>query len=120
MSVEILDWCELHRAPESSRERHFRLPHADPPDIVIASDCIYNPALIPAFVATLCHYAQAGRTVAIIVVELRASDVVQEFLTAWRADGCWEIWRLEGGEDRGWLGVDFAAWVGWKVMEARA
>lgn len=118
VSVEVLDWCELHRAPPSSRERHFRLPHANPPDIIIASDCVYNPALIPAFVATLCHYAEAGRTVALVVVELRASDVVQEFLTAWRADGCWEIWRLEGDEEHGWLGPEFAAWVGWKDVKA--
>ena len=119
--VEVLDCCELHRAPSSSRAKHFRIPHADPPDLILAADCVYNPALIPAFVATLSHFAHPGRTVAMVVVELRASDVVQEFLAAWQADGRagvrWEIWRLEDGEDNGWLGPDFAVWVGWKVTE---
>ena len=118
VSVEELDWLELLECPPASRETRFRLAYTETgPDVILAADCVYNPALIPAFVCALSHYAQPGRTVAVVAVELRASDVLQEFLAAWIADGCWEIWRLEGDGDDGWLGPDFAVWVGWKVAK---
>lgn len=116
VSVEALDWCELLLSPTASRESRFRLAHADPPDAILAADCVYNPALIPAFVNALSHYARPGRTVAVVAVELRSSEVVQEFLAAWIGDGCWEVWRLEDEEGDGWLGPDFAIWVGWKAV----
>ena len=48
----------------------------------------------------------------VVVVELRAEDVVREFLQQWldlSAGAEWEIWSVGG-----LLDGPYAAWVGWK------
>ncbi|KAH8111058.1 hypothetical protein DFH11DRAFT_1546983 [Phellopilus nigrolimitatus] len=124
VSVEPLDWLQVHATPPHARAALFRPAHgADPPDIVLAADCVYNPTLVPAFLAALERFAAPGRTRVLVAVELRAVDVVREFLERWIGLGGWEIWRV-GGEGReegegdgegSWLGASFAVWVGWKV-----
>lgn len=74
-------------------------------------DCIYHPSLLPALVVTIDHLATSEKTAVLVVVELRAEDVVREFLDLWLAagEGAWEIWHahevMEG---------PYAVWVGWK------
>lgn len=51
-----------------------------------------------------------GRTAVMVVVELRAEDVIREFLQIWLAKSTeWEIWSVGGLMDG-----PYAAWVGWK------
>ena len=92
--------------------------------LLVIADCVYNPSLLPALLATIDHFAVPGRTSVLVAVELRAADVVREFLQLWLGLGSWEIWRVgsrcrdvdveRGCDDDGWLGVDFAVWIGWK------
>lgn len=73
------------------------------------------------------------RTAVVVVAELRAEDVVREFLEGWlglgRGSGGsengaewnrgWRIWSLsggDGGEGKGaGLGPRYGMWIGWKV-----
>ncbi|KAL5513209.1 RKM5 [Sanghuangporus vaninii] len=157
VTVEPLDWLELHRHRQHASPRHgsgganstsltgrsntaFRLAHADPPELIVIADCVYNPALIPGLLSAVEHYAAPGRTCVLVAAELRSADVVREFLESWVGLGGWEIWRVgraavgpresdvdvesdeDGGDadacdvhvNDGWLSVDFVVWVGWK------
>ncbi|KZP30518.1 hypothetical protein FIBSPDRAFT_725793 [Athelia psychrophila] len=103
--VEELDW--------TARPHLFSHITALPVDLILAVDCIYNPALLPALVDTLDWVADSGAgTQALVVMELRQEDVVREFLALWLARG-WEVRRVEG-----LLGGRYVVWVGCK--EARA
>ncbi|KAI5124253.1 hypothetical protein M0805_005102 [Coniferiporia weirii] len=119
VAVETLDWLQLQRTAPQTRSSLFRLTHADPPDVIIIADCVYNPTLLPALVATLDHFARPGHTRVVVAVELRAEDVIRGFLELWTGLGGWEIWRVGGRKynddyEPSWLGVNFAIWVGWK------
>jgi protein N-lysine methyltransferase METTL21D len=116
VTVEGLDWLELQRCSPESRLKHFKLDFADPPDLILAVDCVYNPALLPALVCALNAYSRPGHTVAVVAVELRAADVIQEFLDLWAVKGIWEVWRLASSEEgSSWLGAEFAVWMGWRI-----
>lgn len=125
VSVEALDWLQLRETAPQARAAIFRLTHADPPNVIIVADCVYNPALLPGLVAALDHYARPGSTQVLVAVELRAEDVVRKFLELWTELGGWEIWRTGWGGRKGdyesdsgddWLDVNFAVWVGWKIV----
>jgi protein N-lysine methyltransferase METTL21D len=47
----------------------------------------------------------------LVVVELRAEDVIREWIAMWIGCEGWEVWRV--GEDGG-LKMPYVAWVGWK------
>lgn len=127
VAVEALDWTELRTAAPHRRDSLFRLENADPPDVIIVADCIFNPALLPALIEVINHYARTDHTRVLVAVELRAEDVVREFLELWLSSGDWEIWRFEKergdeagnqgteAEDSSWLSDEFALWVGWKI-----
>ncbi|EJD07584.1 uncharacterized protein FOMMEDRAFT_75265 [Fomitiporia mediterranea MF3/22] len=124
VSVEPLNWVELQGASLHARNTAFRLSHGEPPDLIVLVDCVYNPALLPALLVTVDHYAAPGRTRVLVAVELRSVDVVREFLELWRGLGGWEIWRIGctaggGREGDGWLGIEFAVWIGWKISVIR-
>jgi len=128
IAVEPLDWIALYDLPSHSRARLFPVP--DPPfDLILATDTIYNPALISPFLATLNHYvAEQRRTFVFLVMELRDEDVTREFLHQWMNLGGWRIWRTDGAgvseEDIvepadipaacRLLDERFASWVAWK------
>ncbi|KAF5383563.1 hypothetical protein D9615_003760 [Tricholomella constricta] len=111
VSVEELDWVVLSSTASSQRTR---LVDIEPVDLVLVVDCIYHPSLLPPLVETINHLAIPGRTAVLVVVELRAEDVIREFLELWLARPGWEIWRIEGG---GGLGKPYAAWLGWRVED---
>ena len=127
VSIEPLDWLELQQASPHVRDTCFRLTHGGPPDLIIVADCVYNPTLLPALVDTIDYYAEAGCTHVLVAVELRSADVVREFLELWTSSGEWVILRIgsadSGDDDKrygyGWLGVEFAVWVGWKKNDER-
>jgi protein N-lysine methyltransferase METTL21D len=81
----------------------------DAPDVLLAVDCIYHPALIRPLLTTLTALATPQHTVAVVVVELRAEDVLREFLQEWIALG-WCVWSV--GEDL--LGARWGMWVAWR------
>jgi len=110
VTVEELDWLHVHRTPPSTRARFFPFA-ADPLDLILAVDCIYNPSLLPALVETIDFLTTPGKTAVLIVIELRQEDVVREFLELWIAKGGWEIWRVRGE----FLSSRYAVWVGWKT-----
>jgi hypothetical protein len=107
VTAEELDWLHVHRTPPSARARFFPLS-TDPLDLILAVDCIYNPALLPALVETIDFLTTPGKTVVLVVVELRQEDVVREFLELWLAKRGWEIWRVASGL----LGSRYAVWTG--------
>ena len=128
IAVEPLDWVALYDTPSRLRTRLFPVP--DPPiDLILATDTIYNPALVSPFLATLNHYAaDQARTVVFIVMELRDEDVTREFLHQWINLGGWRIWRTDGADtsEANIAGLSnipatprllderFASWVAWK------
>ncbi|KAI9460730.1 putative methyltransferase-domain-containing protein [Russula earlei] len=82
---------------------------ADPPDVLLVVDCIYHPTLVPPLLGTMTALAEPRRTVALVVAELRAEDVLRGFLEEWIALG-WRVWSV--GE--GLLGPRWGMWVGWR------
>lgn len=128
IAVESLDWVALYNTPSHSRARLFPVPNP-PPDLILATDAIYNPALVSPFLTTLNHYAaDRRRTIVFIVMELRDEDVTREFLHQWINLEGWQIWRTDAadtsGEDiadstkspvtRWLLDKRLASWVAWK------
>ena len=123
ISVEALDWLDIHNAPRSSRARIFppELPGSGIADIIFAVDCVYNSSLLPPLVTVLNHYAVTDRTRVVVAVELRSEDVLREFLELWigsdnsssdnSGEYHWVIHRICGDA---WMDPCFAVWVGWK------
>ncbi|EIM86495.1 uncharacterized protein STEHIDRAFT_156802 [Stereum hirsutum FP-91666 SS1] len=125
ISAAALDWTlPVHR----------QLPDPvlqDTPDILLAVDCIYHPSLIPPLLKTIEELSTKDRTAVVIVCELRAEDVVREFLEGWlnlstgkggEVGSKWRIWSLSDVEESQWnedggrgLGPRYGMWVGWKV-----
>ena len=108
VSAEALDWIVLRNSSPAARCTAFSYP---PIDLLLVVDCIYHPSLLPALVDTIDHLTTPERTAVLVIVELRAEDVVREFLELWLAAGgnVWEIWHVEGFMDG-----PYAVWVGWK------
>lgn len=108
VSAEALDWVALRNCPASKRQSAYSYP---PLDLLLVVDCIYHPSLLPALVDTIDHMATAEQTAVLVVVELRAEDVVREFLELWLAagEGAWDIWHVHEVMEG-----PYAVWVGWK------
>ena len=109
VTATALDWVALHAAPMPLRAR---LVPAEPVDLLLVVDCIYHPSLLPPLLTTIDYLTVAGRTAVVVVVELRAEDVIREFLQLWlelSSGAEWEIWSVGG-----LLDGPYAAWVGWK------
>jgi hypothetical protein len=92
--VEELDWVLLHSTSLPHRCRVF---NSEAIDILLLVDCIYHPFLLPALVDTIHYLATPNRTVVLVVVELRADDVIREFLQLWLGKPGWEVWRISDG-----------------------
>ncbi|KAJ3730005.1 putative methyltransferase-domain-containing protein [Lentinula guzmanii] len=110
ISLTALDWTELHRTSLSNRSRFFKF---DPVDLLLIVDCIYHPSLIPPLLATIDYMTIPDVTTVLVVVELRAEDVIREFLSCWLNVPAWEIWRIGNGE-RDIMKRPYAIWVGIK------
>lgn len=103
--AEAVDWEILKSLSPSKRASTF--PYPDDLTLVLAVDTLYNPSLIPAFVAALEHYGGTGAC-ALVVCELRSEDVVRDFLETWLASGKWDVNRV--GSDI--FELPFVCWVG--------
>ncbi|KZT04576.1 uncharacterized protein LAESUDRAFT_657570 [Laetiporus sulphureus 93-53] len=109
--VEALDWEMLHRASAHARRSLYKFP---PIDILLVVDCIYHPSLLPALLSTIDHLTTPELTAVLVVTELRAEDVVREFLERWLAlspEGAWKVFRVDGILDR-----PYVIWIGWKRL----
>ncbi|KAH9025230.1 putative methyltransferase-domain-containing protein [Lactarius pseudohatsudake] len=102
VTVTALDWT-------LPALRQVDVGRTDAPDVLLVVDCVYHPALVRPLLTTLTALATPQRTVAVVVVELRAEDVLREFLQEWIALG-WRVWSV--GEDL--LGARWGMWVGWR------
>ena len=102
VTVTALDWA-------LPALRQVDVVGSDAPDVLLAVDCIYHPALVRPLLTTLTALATPLHTAAIVVAELRAEDVLREFLQGWIALG-WSVWSV--GEDL--LGARWGMWVAWR------
>ncbi|KAF8624031.1 hypothetical protein AX17_007237 [Amanita inopinata Kibby_2008] len=91
VTAEVLDWVALASANASLRSRmaDFKLV-----DILLVVDCIYHPSLLPHLVETIDYLSIPDKTAVFVLVELRAEDVVREFLDLWLQRPKWQIWRI--------------------------
>jgi len=107
--VEEVDWLVLHSTAAAQR---LRLVAFEPIDLLLVVDCVYHPSLLPALVETIDCLATPERTVVLVVVELRADDVIREFLEMWLQRPGWEIWRVGGGL----LDKPYVMWSGFRMQ----
>ncbi|KAI0666681.1 putative methyltransferase-domain-containing protein [Trametes maxima] len=109
VTVAALDWEEIRMAAPSLKRK---LVPEEAADLLVVVDCIYHPSLIPPLLSTIDYLTVPGKTTVLVVIELRAEDVVREFLQGWLCLSPaieWEIWSVSG------LVVGpYAIWVGWK------
>ena len=101
VAAAALDWTLPPQRQIDIRE--------DPPGVLLVVDCIYHPTLVRPLLTTMTALAAPRRTVALVVAELRAEDVLREFLQGWIALG-WSIWSV--AEDL--LGPRWGMWVAWR------
>lgn len=112
ITAEELDWLQLSSATPSHRSKIFAYPTID---LLLVVDCIYHPSLLPALVETINHLSTTNKTVVLVAVELRAEDVLEEFLRLWVGqEGRWEIWSIS----EGLIDASYAMWVGMKKTRA--
>jgi hypothetical protein len=133
-SVEALDWVEastIYQSQSQTSVRAFLLDMLRPlhqdseegirfPDLIVATDCIFNPHLFAPFFDTLNLCSSPGKTVVIVVCELREAEAMTEFLQTWMGAGKngekWSISTLEGAQVLGkGLLRGSVVWVGWRV-----
>jgi protein N-lysine methyltransferase METTL21D len=88
---------------------------ADSPDVLLVVDCIYHPTLVRPLLATMSALARPWHTVALVVAELRAEDVLCEFLERWIVLG-WRVWSVADGL----LGARWGMWVAWREGQVAA
>lgn len=88
-----------------------RVEGEERPDIIICSDCIYNPSLSPLLAQTISHLAKPS-TLVLIASELRDPDPLEEFLRSFKACG-WVVCRAGGMEGEIGRGC-FVVWVAWR------
>lgn len=104
--VQDLDWIALQSAPPALRAKAFSF---DDIDILLVADCVYHPNLVGPLVDTIHHLTTPGKTTVVVVVELRAEDVVRQFLETWlQSDSKLQVWSV--GEQR--LDSTYALWMG--------
>lgn len=104
--AQDLDWTALRSAPATLRAKVFSFEVVD---LLLVVDCVYHPSLVGPLVETMHYLTTPGKTTVIVFIELRAEDVVREFVEAWlQSDRRWRIWSL--GERR--LDPVYAMWIG--------
>ncbi|KAG7093507.1 hypothetical protein E1B28_007182 [Marasmius oreades] len=109
ITISPLDWLVLQQASSTKRRELYAF---DPIDVLLIVDCIYHPSLLPSLLETINFLIVPGRTTILVVVELRAPDVVREFLQLWIAMSDWEVWRV--ADNGKLLGRPYAMWAGMK------
>ena len=118
VKVASLDWFDFlnpatcHSAQLRKKQilDHFP-PEQSTPHIIICCDCIYNPGLFDALIATLNVFTQPRHTIVLVSCEMRSDQSLSDFLSKWNdSDSSWRILSLEDRFDKG-----FVALAAWKV-----
>ncbi|KAJ1023139.1 hypothetical protein NDA16_003292 [Ustilago loliicola] len=120
-----LDWFDF-LSPPSMHSAQLRKKHVldqllpsqtarqpeqkvDGADLIICCDCIYNPGLFDALIATLNVFTDKQKTMVLVSCEMRSNESLAEFLTKWKeSDAGWIIVSLEERFDKGFVAL--AAW----------
>ncbi|KAF9477752.1 hypothetical protein BDN70DRAFT_880769 [Pholiota conissans] len=110
ISVEELDWLAIEAASPVQKAKIYNTEE-QPIDLLLVVDCLYHPSLIPPFLATVDYLTSPERTAVLIMSELRAEDVMRDFLHGWLSMPSWEIWRVPNSD----IGKNYVIWVGWKM-----
>ena len=115
--AEPLDWNDFTTQVPSAKERVVRQAlhqlDGDFPDLIVASDCVYNPALYECLTATLTALTKPSHTVVLLVAQMRTEEGMAEFLDAWiQSHPSWYIVSLEERVPPG-----FALFAGWRLTE---
>ena len=104
--AQDLDWITLQSTSPTLRAKAFAFEVVD---LLLVVDCVYHPSLVSPLVDTMRYLTTPGKTTVVVAVELRAEDVVREFLEMWlQSDPRWQIWSV--GEER--LSSAYALWIG--------
>jgi len=104
--AQDLDWITLQSTPPTLRAKAFEFEVVD---LLLVVDCVYHPSLVSPLMDTMRCLTTPGKTTVVVAVELRAEDVVREFLEMWlQSDPRWQIWSV--GEGR--LSSAYALWIG--------
>jgi hypothetical protein len=130
--VGALDWVEastVYRSSSDSIKQSFLRDLLEPftasgsnvlhADLIVATDCIFNPSLFGPFVDTLNLCSVPLKTMVMVVCELREPDAMTEFLQTWLNVGKkgeqWVVHTLEGEVvlGRGLLRGS-VVWIGWR------
>ncbi|KDQ26842.1 hypothetical protein PLEOSDRAFT_29973, partial [Pleurotus ostreatus PC15] len=111
ITVQTLDWLDLHALTSPTlRTKYTSAVSPEPVDLLLIVDCIYNPSLLPALISAIDTLTVPEQTIVLVIVELRAEDVVRDFLALWLAVDSWVIRRIEG-----LLKGPYAVWTGVKT-----
>jgi len=104
---DLSDWTALHLV-HTARAKAFSFGDVD---ILPVVDCVHLPSWVRLLVDTIHCLRTPGKTAVAVVVELRAEDVVREFL---------ETWLPGASRNRGltWLDLAHALWLGQLGREA--
>ena len=106
IAAQDLDWITLQSTSPTLRAKAFAFEVVD---LLLVVDCVYHPSLVSPLVDTMRYLTTPGKTTVVVAVELRAEDVVREFLEMWlQSDPRWQIWSV--GEER--LSSAYALWIG--------
>ena len=106
IDAQDLDWITLQSTPPTLRAKAFSFEVVD---LLLAVDCVYHPSLVGPLIDTMRYLTTPGKTTVVVVVELRAEEVVREFLEMWlQSDPRWQIWSI--GEQK--LSPAYALWMG--------
>ncbi|TKY89594.1 hypothetical protein EX895_001379 [Sporisorium graminicola] len=115
VETAALDWFDFFHPPSSHSAQlrkshildHFA-QHATP-DVIICCDCIYNPGLFDALIATLNVFTQPAHTTVLVSCEMRSDQSLTDFMTKWKeSDPTWRILSLEDRLEKGFVAL--AAW----------
>ncbi|KAF9266769.1 hypothetical protein L218DRAFT_978336 [Marasmius fiardii PR-910] len=111
ITISSLDWFVLQQASPNKRREIYTF---DPIDVLLIVDCIYHPSLLPSLLETIDFLSVPGGTTVLVVVELRAPDVVREFLQLWISKSDWEVRRV--ADNGNLLGRPYVMWAGMKRL----
>lgn len=104
------------------------------PDLIVSLDCIFNPSLFSPLISTLTLFCQPDHTLVLLVIELRSSEMVREFLKDWlefdEKHGLKEKWKIKSLENEesnddemsdegirkrlGGMSKGYALWLAWR------
>ena len=126
VSAEELDWFEVERCaaqPDSYAMRQLlssilaSFQHGGEPndarvypDLLVCTDCVYNPGLHSALLRTM-DVLCGPQTVIWVVIQLREAENTRQFLTAWHETERYKIYSLDDDVLPPSLRTQYAFWM---------